>query len=175
MKKESEIKLEHAEIFFKFVLGIRAHMHTLDKPLEYLGIFSFGKHVLNQKDLELNKKQEEIGASILEHVGTYIMIQQLYKVLEDEWGNQSIRSHDEEVRSIFQVVRYIRHAFAHDPFNPKWRIDTADRNQVYAVSNILTLKTHALHGKRVNRLDYGGPLALLRLLQYTRKKLESHL
>ena len=173
MRNDSKIKLDHAELFFKFVLGISDYILTSDKPLEYLGIFSFGKHTANYDDLKLNREQEKRGSAILEHVGTYMMILQLNKVLEDEWGEQRLQSNDNDIRIISQVVRLIRNAFAHDPFNPIWDISKSTENQTFDIPKILTLKTNQLDGKKVNRMDYGGPLALLRLLQYTKKKLEN--
>ncbi|VVB85751.1 Uncharacterised protein [uncultured archaeon] len=46
----------------------------------------------------------------------------------------------------------------------------ATMNKEFEITNILTLKTHNLHGKRLDRYDYGGPLALLRLIQYVKTK-----
>ncbi len=173
MKKESKAKLDLAELFYKFALGISAHIMLIDKPLEYYGQFAFGKHIVDEKELKLNRKQEKMGSAILEDVSTYMMMLQLNEILVDEWGLQSLESKDDEIKSISQVVRLIRNAFAHDPFNPIWRIPNYAKNQEYVIPDVLTLKTHELDGKKFDRMDYGGPLALLRSLQYTRNKLES--
>ncbi|MFA4935770.1 MAG: hypothetical protein WC568_08045 [Candidatus Methanoperedens sp.] len=170
MKKESRIKLEHAELFYKFALATSTTIQHSDVNLQYYDTFSFLKHVVNKQDLELTKSEEKIGARILEFVGTYIMTLQLNKVLEDEWGKNRLQSKDKEIQNISQVVRLIRNAFAHDPLKPVWDISKSTMNKEFEIPNILTLKTHNLHGKRLDRKDYGGPLALLRLIQYIKKK-----
>lgn len=172
MKEESKIKLKHSELFFKFVLGVNLSI-TTGHSLPYLETFSFGEHTLTKEDLELNRNQEKIGSSILEHVGTYVMILQLNKVLEDEWGHNRLESNDPIKRNLSQIVRLIRNAFAHDPFHPKWDISNSAKNQEFTISGILTLNTSGLHGKKVKRLDYGGLLALLRLLQFAQKLLNN--
>ena len=172
MRQESEIKLEQAELFYKFCIGTRALIDIAqDKVLEY-GPFTFYDDRVEAEEMELSREEELIAASILEHVGTYMMILQLNKVLEDEWGEGRLQNDkDMEKQAISQVVRLIRNAFAHDPFKPTWDISIASRCKLYEIPGILTLKTGCLHGKRIERRDYGGPLALLRLLQYARKKL----
>jgi len=165
MKKETQIKLEHAELFYKFALAASTTIYHSDVKLKYHHTFSFLKHTVDRKDLELTASEEKTGARMLEFIGTYMIALQLNKVLEDEWGNNRLHSKDKEIQNISQVVRLIRNAFAHDPLNPVWDISKSARNKEYEIPNILTLKTHDLHGKRVDRNDYSGPLALLRLIQ----------
>lgn len=171
MKKESKSKLAHSELFLKFALGVNLDINT-GHTLPYLDTFSFGQHVLTKKDLELNRDQEKTGSKILEHVGTYVVILQLNEVLENEWGPSRLESNDITVRNLSQIVRLIRNAFAHDPFSPKWDISNSAKNQKFEIPKILTLNTNGLHRKRVQRLDYGGPLAILRLIQFTQRILE---
>ncbi|MBU4076179.1 MAG: hypothetical protein KKI06_05670 [Euryarchaeota archaeon] len=171
MKNESQIKLEYAEIFYKFALATSTTITSSDVNLKYYDTFSFLQHVVNKQDLELTKPEEKIGARILEFVATYIMILQLNKVLEDEWGKNRLQSEDKEIQNISQVVRLIRNAFAHDPLKPVWDISKSTMNMEFEITNILTLRTHNLHGKKLDRYDYGGPLALLRLIQYVKNKM----
>lgn len=44
---------------------------------------------MKREALELSRKEEMDGASILERVATHMMIIQLNRVLEDEWGGLS--------------------------------------------------------------------------------------
>lgn len=164
MKPESKIKLEWAKTFFKFsfitselFLGSNDKLITTDLAFSYLG------HSIT---LKLDKSEEELGSRLLEHIGTYIMIQQLNKVLEDEYGFSRLQSNDIEIINLSQIVRLIRNAFAHDPFNPVWDISKSAENQEYQISGILSINTSNLHGKRLKREDYGGPIALLKLLEY---------
>ena len=171
MKKESRIKLEHAELFYKFSLAVSNSISfgISDLDLTYYEQFSFLGHIVNKKDLELTKSQERIGARMLESIGTYMIALQLNKVLEDEWREKRLQSRDKDVQSISQVVRLIRNAFAHDPLDPIWDISPSAKDKEFEIPGILTLKTHDLHGKRLDRRHYGGPLALLRLTQHLKK------
>jgi len=42
---------------------------------------------VESQELELTRDQEEFGAYLIKLVGTYMMILQMNKVLEDEWGD----------------------------------------------------------------------------------------
>jgi hypothetical protein len=75
----------------------------------------------------------------------------------------------EYYRSASQIVRLIRNAFAHNPFAPVWRIPRECENQTYNVNNTIALKTSGLNGKPLERLNYGGPLALLCLLEFIKQ------
>lgn len=169
MKKESQIKLDHAELFYKFSLAASTTVLHMDIELQYYKQFSFLKHVLDKKDLELTKEQEKRGASMLEFIGTYMIALQMNKVLEDEWGEGRLQSQNKEIQNISQVVRLLRNAFAHDPLNPVWDISNSAKDKEFDIPDILTLKTHNLHGKRLDRYHYGGPLALLKLIQHVKK------
>ena len=181
MKQESKVKLELAEQFYKFSLGIKATIDAATalnkKVLEYYGVFSYYKHTLEGKELELTREQEGRAAYLLELVATYMMILQLNKVLKDEWGEGRLEDKDMEKQAISQVVRLIRNAFAHDPFVPTWDISPSARNKEYVIPGVLTFKTHGLHGNRVlwkrdeKGKEYGGQIALLRLLQRARERL----
>jgi hypothetical protein len=46
------------------------------------------------------------------------------------------------------------------------KIPASWKNQVFKVDNVISLNTNGLEGKRLKRMDYGGPISLLRLLQY---------
>jgi len=166
MKKDNLNKLEYAEMFYKFSLATGNTIETGDINLMYHGKYSFLKHTFDNKDLALTESEEKEGARILRFIGTYMIALQLNKILEDEWGKNRIHSKDSQIQNISQVIRLIRNAFAHDPLNPIWDISNSAKNKVYDIPDILTLKTHNLHGKRVNRYDYGGPLALLKLIQH---------
>ncbi|MBE3122523.1 MAG: hypothetical protein IMZ58_10015 [Thermoplasmata archaeon] len=170
MQEKSRIKLEHVELFYKFALAASSPVNS--RRLNYLDTFSYLKHVVKKNEVKLTASEEKTGARILEHVGTYMMMLQLNKVLEDEWGKNRLQSKDNDIQNISQVVRLIRNAFAHDPFEPCWNISNSSKNKEFEIPGILTLKTVDLHGKKLERKHYGGPLALLRLLQFTKKKLE---
>jgi hypothetical protein len=150
MKPESKIKLDLAELFYKFSLGVKVTIDSAnDKVLTHYGVFAYLKHSVDSKEIELTRDEEEFGAYLQEQVGTYMLILQLDKVLEDEWGTSRIYSKNSEIRKIFRVVRLIRNAFAHDPFKPIWRINSSWRGETYEIPGILTMKTEGLHGNRL--------------------------
>ena len=169
MKKDNLKKLEHAELFYKFSLAAGNNIEVGDIKLYYHSQYSFLKHTATKKDLELTTSEEKEGARILRFIGTYMIALQLNTILEDEWGQDRINSKNTQVQNISQVIRLIRNAFAHDPLNPIWDISNSSKNKVYIIQDILTLNTHNLHGKRVDRYHYGGPLALLKLIQHIKQ------
>lgn len=167
MKKESEAKLRLAKLFYKFALAVSmTFLGHPDTELRYLDRFSYYKHRAEKSELKLNKADEQRGANALEHVGIFMMALQLNKVLEDEWGRNRLQSNDRNIRNTSQVVRLIRNAFAHDPFMPVWDISKSAKDKEFEIPEILILKTHGLHGKQVKSEDYGGQLALLRLVDF---------
>ncbi|MGH9925581.1 MAG: hypothetical protein ACREAS_06715, partial [Nitrososphaera sp.] len=137
----------------------------------------------------------------------YLMMVQLDKVLEDEWGKDKKRfdNPDIEKQNISRVVSMIRNAFAHDPFDPVWNISDPTWQKEYKITDkttmteFLTINAKDLNGKHLIRPrekevkvdrkedrkeiadktlkvfeyanDYGGQIALLRLLEYVREKI----
>ena len=169
MQNESKIKIEHAILFYKFSLGASDLVRFYDKGLPYYEAFSYLGHVVKREDLELSREEEKKGAQILEFIGAYMMITQLREVLKVEWGDGTIQGTDLVKKNIYQITRLIRNAFTHDPFKPVWDISPSAVNQEFEISNIIKFRTHGLHGKRLDRSHYGGPLALLKLAEYIQK------
>jgi hypothetical protein len=71
-----------------------------------------------------------------------------------------------ELESAFQIARLIRNAFAHNPLIPTWEIRESFQNKTYVVPNVISLSTVGLDGKFLKRSDYGGPLSVLRLIEF---------
>jgi hypothetical protein len=122
---------------------------------------------MKDEELALEKKQEELASTLLAHSATYLLAVQLDKFL-DKVVSQALRESDQELASAWRISHLIRNAFAHDPLAPTWDIKQNLRNQLFRVRDIISLDTTELHGKPVLRHHYGGPLALLRLVQYIR-------
>jgi hypothetical protein len=160
-------KLQHSELQFKIALAISATCHSSDaRALNYLGQFSYGKHSMDAKELSLTAEEEKMAATIVEHSATYLMAVQLDEILEKLFPNRFEHS-DRNIQDGARIVRLIRNAYAHDPLSPTWlKIPAPWRNQVLTVEGIISLNTNSLEGKKVERMDYGGPISLLRLLQY---------
>ena len=76
------------------------------------------------------------------------------------------------IRNASLILRQIRNAFAHDPLNPTWDIRQPEAmNKILVVKDIIKLDTKEINGKRIQRLHYGGPLAILKLSEFIRMKL----
>jgi hypothetical protein len=160
-------KLHHSGLQFKIALAVSATCHSSDKrALKYLGQFSYGKHSMAAKELSLTAEEEKMAAIIVEHSATYLMAVQLDEILEKLFPNRFEHS-DRKVQDGARIVRLIRNAYAHDPLSPTWlKIPASWRNRILTVEDIISLDTNNLEGKKLERMDYGGPISLLRLLQY---------
>lgn len=158
--------LSEAQIFFKFSFGFGAHNPP---KLIYYEQFSWGKHLLGKKDIQLTKKQERWSIAILHHVATNLMVAQMDSVLENHYGKKRFEHINQDIKSAAWIVRLIRNAFTHNPFNPIWLIDRRANNTIYEISEIIKLDTNNLNNRPVSRHDYGGPLALLVLSNFIKK------
>ena len=171
MEKRSYIKLlDNAELQYKFALALNTKYNWLGEKmpkLVYYDQFAYGPYIVYKKDLELNKKQEQRAAMLLEHTVIYIMAVQIDTVLEKNIPDR-FNHNNNDIRSGSCIIRLIRNTFAHNPFAPVWLIDRKFKNKVYSMGEI-EMDTSKLNNKPVKRLDYGGPLALLWLSKWAKK------
>jgi hypothetical protein len=164
-------RLRLAELAYKATVLIAADRSVARETLPSLQ-FSWGPHVVSAEELSLTAEEEQIAAGLLEHLATYSLCLEADSVLA-ELIPQRFELDDDDLRCAAWIVRLIRNAFAHDPFAPTWLIDRRVRDAVLQVHDILTLDTCSLPGKVVRREDYGGPLALLRLIQFVGHRVAS--
>ncbi|HLY25398.1 MAG TPA: hypothetical protein VKQ72_03600 [Aggregatilineales bacterium] len=169
---EMQISLENANILFKLTFGLSTTFWPkTDSPeIHYPATFSWGEHSVSQAELRLTREQEDYGFAILEHCSTYLCAIQIHTTLDSLRGDNKFPEQERE--DSFQIARQIRNAFAHDPFNPRWDIKPQFNNKKYEIPGIIFLDTTGLDGKAVNRRDYGGPLAILRFIEYTQGVLD---
>lgn len=158
--------IENAQILFKLSLGFSV---TLPKP-GYLTSLTSYRHTADANKLKLTREEEGFRSTLLEHVATYTLAVQIDTALETLVPKR-FESADQMLRSAAWIARLGRNAFAHNPFAPKWRIGKC-KNKKFAVRNIISLDTSGLNGEYVARDHYGGPLALLKLSEFVREKLE---
>lgn len=163
----SRILLHNAQMHFKLVFGL-----TATRPhINYLDTFSFGQHVAYRDELALTTEQEEHAFAALEHCATYLAAVQVHTVLESIHADP-FQIPEPEIGAAFQIARLIRNAFAHNPFGPIWEIRDTWKDRTFSVPGVITLNTTDLDGKPVKREHYGGPLAILRFLQYAESVVE---
>lgn len=158
-----------AELQYKLALAVETTATSSnDLHLNYLSTFSYGKHVIKERELMLTKENEKQASTLLVHSATYLLIVQLDKFL-DKVLPETLKQNDADLNCAWRISHLVRNAFAHDPFAPIWTVSKRDRNRTYRVGNIISLDTSGLEGKPVLREHYGGPLALLKLVQYIRR------
>jgi len=67
------------------------------------------------------------------------------------------------VRDTSTVVRLVRNTVAHNILEPVWKIDRKLQGRKFIIDGVLSFDTTGLNGRLLKRLDFGGPIALLRL------------
>jgi hypothetical protein len=153
--------LRSASIHLRLVFGL-----TTTRPsVSYLDTFSFGHHTARNKELRLTQEQEDHAFAALEHCATYLAAVQIHTALKSVHGDP-FHLPEEDIASAFQISRLLRNAFAHNPFNPIWEVRDAWKNQEFVVPGVITVNTTDLDGVPVGRKHYGGPIAILRLIEY---------
>lgn len=121
--------------------------------------------------MKLTKEQEEHGFAALEHCATYLCAVQIHTVLETIHPDPFSIS-EPEIQVAFHIARLIRNSFAHNPFDPHWQFGTKYDNTKFEIPSLITIDTKGRNGQAVTRGDYGGPLAILRFVEYTQGVLE---
>ncbi len=166
LKPEDYINLiDYAVLQFKLSLAF------LTKR-EYLGQFTWGQHTLESQDLELSPEEEELASSLFEHSATYILAIQVDSAFENLLPDRFNYS-DIEIKSACVIARLIRNSFAHSPLAPIWLVPKAMRNQIFEVKNTIKLATTNLNNQPISRWDYGGPIALLKLANFSLRVIKS--
>ncbi len=162
--------LEDVERQFKLAVALRvACSGRPENLLGYAAQWTFGRHIAGHEELRLTSGEEERAAAALSHSATYLMAVQMDSALQ-AFVPDRFRHPDPDLRAACWVARLIRNAFAHQPLSPTWLTYPECDNTVFRVAGIITLDTTGLNGQRVRRMDYGGPLALLRLSAYVRSQ-----
>jgi len=159
--------IKNAQILFKLSLGFSATLPELG----YLSSFASYRHTAHADELKLTREEEGIGSTLLEHVTTYTLAVQIDTALGALYPSR-FESADQILQSAAWIARLIRNAFAHNPFAPQWQTYLECENKQFTVHDFISLDTSGLNGKYVDRGHYGGPLALFKLSEFVREKLE---
>ena len=160
--------LYYASIHLKLAFGLQASQPTVS----YLDAFSWGHHVAEHDELALTREQEDQAFAALVHCATYISAVQVHTALESV-HDDPFQIREADVASAFQISRLIRNAFAHNPFIPVWEVREAWKNRRFVVPDVITLDTANLDRKPVRREHYGGPIAILRLIEFADRVVQS--
>lgn len=162
-----------AELQFRLasavVLASTHGVQPLDLPMQW----SHGQHVVTYDEIALRADQADYAAFFLQRSATFMMAVAARDALVAAVPDPK-SSDDSNIRAAYQITRLIRNAFAHGPLSPKWSIDPDCRDQIFTVTDVITLNTAGLNTTPFDWHHYGGPLALFRLSQFVRMKVLGH-
>jgi hypothetical protein len=144
-------------------------MQPLDLPMQW----SHGQHLVTYEEIALRPDQADYAAFFLQRSATLMMAVATRDAIVAAVPDPK-SSVDPNVRSAYQIARLVRNAFAHGPLSPKWSIDPDCRDQVFSVTDVVSLNTRGLQGLPFDWRHYGGPLALFRLSQFVRTRILGH-
>ena len=156
-----------AELQFRLASAVRLATTKGHQPLDLPQMWSHGKHLVGYEEVALRPDQADFAACYLHRSATFLMavaMKDAIKAVVPEPKNST----DSDVRAAYQISRLVRNAFTHAPFSPRWSVDADCRDQIFSVSDIISLNTAGLDGKVFDWRQYGGPLALFRLCRFVR-------
>lgn len=162
--------LRGAELQFRLASAVRLAATFKTQPRDLPVEWSHGKHVVRYGEVALSEDDAECAACYLQRSATFLMAVAMKDAIRVALPDPKTHS-DPDVRCAYQISRLIRNAFAHAPFHPVWSIDPDCRDQTFTVRDIVKLDTTGLHGQPFDWRHYGGPLAILRLSEFVRKKI----
>jgi len=160
-------RLFTAELQFRLASAVRLAINLKVQPLDLPTVWTHGSQRVEYAEIALRPHQAEVAACFLHRSATFLMAVAIKDALQAAVA-RPWESTDPEVAAAYQIARQIRNAFAHSPFAPTWMIDQGLRDKVYAVRDIIELKTAGLHGTAFDWRHYGGLLALYRLCRFVR-------
>jgi hypothetical protein len=159
-------RIEQLEWQFKFANAAWATIHSRGYRLNYVDVYDDSVHTLQREELWLSPEEEEMASNLNLWSATLLLAVQMNVALD----NIPLDHFDrplEQLRAAQIIVRLVRHAFAHNPLEPTWRVPEEYRDQIFQVTGIITLDTHGIPGTHVNPWRL-GPSSFLRLAQWLR-------
>ena len=170
-ERDDEIgRLFTAELQFRLASAVRLAVTLENQPLEMPTEWVHGQHRVKHEEIALRPDQADYAACFLQRSATFLMAVGMKDAIRTAVPDPK-SSADSDVRAAYQIARMIRNAFAHAPFSPKWSIDPNCRNQVFSVTDVISLDTTGIDGIEFDWRHYGGPLALLRMCRWVRFKI----
>ena len=168
-KKEVRLirRIEQAEWQFKLAIAVWATVHSGGYRLNYADAYDDGAHTLTREEMRLTPDEEEMASNLMLWSTARLLAVQMNAALERISPNHFGRPR-EELRTAITIVRLVRNAFAHNPFEPIWDMEPEYRDKVFEVPGIIHLDTHGTQGAVMVDRHLGGRSALLRLAQWLR-------
>jgi hypothetical protein len=147
-------------------LAVVNNVQTLDTPVEW----TFGRHRVSYQDFSLRRDQAPLAAHALEETAMLALASSVRDAIIALFPNPKAHANP-QVIAAYQISRMIRNAFAHSIVDPVWSIDADCSDKTFAIDDVISLSTAGLHGKRIDWLDYGGPLAIFHFGRFVREVL----
>ena len=169
-------KLTTAEQTLKLVLAI--HTHTLmakkNEGMRRLTAPDPRRALAEEREtgvkLALTREEEEQAADALEHASTYLAAQQIDAVLAENFSDRFEHA-DPDIRTAACIASILCDSLADNHFGGTWKIPAKWNWREFKIEGVIALDTQKIADKPVRRRDYGGPLALLKLIDFVRKSL----
>jgi hypothetical protein len=197
LEHESQIQyLFSAELQFRLASAVRLATNGSRQPLDLPMEWTHGQHRVLYEEIALRQDQAGYAAFLLHRSSTFTMAVAIKDAIEalvpglpkavkaaKNGVDQSIRDvimaitpqpwkcSNDDVATAYHVARLIRNAYAHAPFAPTWMIHAELQNQVFAIPNVIELRTTGLQKTAFDWRHYGGPLALFRLCRFVRTEI----
>jgi hypothetical protein len=117
-----------AELQFRLASAVRLAVSMGSQPLDLPMQWSHGKHLVEYKEIALRPDQADFASQCLQRSATFLMVvvvrDAIVAVVPEPKSDPN-----SNIRAAYQISRMIRNAFAHNPMNPVWSIDTDCENQ----------------------------------------------
>ena len=169
-------KLALAERALKLVLAIRTHalMAKTNEGLRRLTAPDPRRALAEEREtgikLDLTREEEEQASGELEHAATYLVAQQIDAVMAETFKNRFEHA-DPDIRTAACIVSILCDSLADNHFVGTWKIPAKWNWREFKIDDVISLDTQKIADKPVRRRDYGGPLALLKLIAFVRTSL----
>jgi hypothetical protein len=182
-----------AELQFRLAAAVRIAVTSQRQPLDFPEVWTHGHVSIRYEEMALRQEQADCAARLIQHSATLTMavavkdaIEAVVPALPDtvkRGGNRILQAVDDaianstskpwkvaetQVATAYHISRFIRNAYAHGPFAPKWKINHQIRDRTFTIPNVIELHTRGLHGNDFDWRHYGGLLALYQLCRFTR-------
>lgn len=167
-------RLRLTELTLKLVIGVRTRA-LLAKSNPALPALTSGvapgvkgKPPPDTNNMVLSKEYEDEASAALENSAVYLAACQLDSVLEEKLPKR-FEHPDRGLRNACSIIRVLKVSFEENPYSPVWKFPDEWKGRLLEFEKV-SLFPPELDGRPVRRRDYGGPLTLLRLLEFVREK-----
>jgi len=162
--------LSHLEDNYKFCICIRGAIDFNKIKVDPPFTSTYGNYTLVKEDFNLDEDQLKRSGWISQNNAILVLAIHLSKFMQ-RFGHKEFKN-DIDWKHAHLIVKHIRNAWAHDPFNPMWDIKKPDEQIILKVEDIITLDATKLDGNPVQNRQFGFSHALLKLSEYVRSKFQ---